>query len=745
MPRRTAAPLDGLKTVPAADGQTVGLGVTGHAGYAPGALKSAKLSYSYEGEHRTAAEVSERGGARTATVHHARASGQPVSLQVELTDANGASVTQTVARAYDVRQTVRVERGGSTGRRPGGPFSCVPRSPPLPEADNEGMSQQGADDWWQKLYEDPDAGPEPDPGDTLDHRFRSAAVLVTDPQARAEVPEPGTDTEPQAGSPPGTVAAAAPPGPPPEPPRSPGGLLPGPRRSAPPPTGPGAAEAPRADVPPAPGGQPRAGAVPPPPPVLLPEAAVPAPPAPPFPAPAPQPPQPRPAPAAPARPVAPPLPPGAVPPPAARTPAGPMPSPGASAPPPAPPAPAPSPPPHAAATPLPPAPAGPRPPVPPPPAAAAPVSPREAVPPAAPPPPPRAFPAGRPLPPPRDPREGGVTGYALGGLDVPPVPPQELPARRGEAPREDTGPEAAPEPPPAPAPPPAAPAADRPEVHHLGDRAPTYAPEPGALPAADPAALDALTPDTVLEGARYGTYTLRAASLRGDSARFRGETRRDFLLTARFGGGDEALVLVVLAGGDRAAPGAAEAAAELCRTVAAAVGRSRQRLTEDIGAGRRDALRSGLQRLTDRGYGRLRARAAELGLAEEEYTAGLRGLLLPVDPACRTRVCFGAGAGGLFRLRSGAWQDLEPVEEAAGKPAESGFRFRASVARPGDTLLLCSGGLAEPMREEASLPAELAARWSEPEPPGLAAFLADTQLRLKGYADDRTAAAVWEA
>ncbi|MFJ7777999.1 protein phosphatase 2C domain-containing protein [Streptomyces yangpuensis] len=342
------------------------------------------------------------------------------------------------------------------------------------------------------------------------------------------------------------------------------------------------------------------------------------------------------------------------------------------------------------------------------------------------------------------------------------------PARSAQAPRPEDRTEEVLQPAPAPAPE-RAPATDvaapqpRPEVHHVGDRAPTYAAEPGPLPPADPAVLDALVPDTVLEGARYGGYTLRAASLRGDSARYRGESRRDFLLTARFGTGDDALVLVALAGGDRAAPGAAEAAAELCRTVAAAVGRSQGRLADDIRAGRRDALRSGLQRLTDRGYGRLRARAAELGLAEEEYTAGLRGLLLPVDPECRTRVSFGAGAGGLFRLRSGQWQDLEPAgtagtagaapspaadtagpADADGEPG-SVFRFRASVARPGDILLLCSGGLAEPMREEAALQAELAARWSEPEPPGLAAFLADTQLRLKGYADDRTAAAVWEA
>lgn len=39
----------------------------------------------------------------------------------------------------------------------------------------------------------------------------------------------------------------------------------------------------------------------------------------------------------------------------------------------------------------------------------------------------------------------------------------------------------------------------------------------------------------------------------------------------------------------------------------------------------------------------------------------------------------------------------------------------------------------------------LTERWSAAEPPGLAAFLADTQVRVKGYADDRTVAAVWEA
>ncbi|WP_324290126.1 hypothetical protein [Streptomyces antarcticus] len=102
---RYEAPVDGNKTVPAANGQGIGLSVTGHAGYAPGALESAKLSYSYsyDGENWTAAKAAERGGRWTAAVDHVGASGKPVSLKVELTDANGVSVTQTVTRAYDVR------------------------------------------------------------------------------------------------------------------------------------------------------------------------------------------------------------------------------------------------------------------------------------------------------------------------------------------------------------------------------------------------------------------------------------------------------------------------------------------------------------------------------------------------------------------------------------------------------------------------------------------------------------------
>lgn len=373
-----------------------------------------------------------------------------------------------------------------------------------------------------------------------------------------------------------------------------------------------------------------------------------------------------------------------------------------------------------------------------------------------------------------------LPGAAESPPPSPPLPPRPPDPRR-----------------PTPGPPtPREPAAPPARVTHVGDGPPTYAPEPAALPAAHADRLDEIVADTVLDGACYGTYTLRAMSVRGDSARYRGEPRRDALLTARFGDGADALVLVAVASGARAAEGSHRAAADVCRWIGGAVGRSHGSLSADIRAGRRGDLKSGLHRLTDRGFGKLRARAAELGLPPGQYTAGLRCLLLSADPDCRTRVFFGVGDGGLFRLRDGAWQDLEPplAEPAAttgppvagfgSPPAETPegdrltmdlaitkppspytpspyatspygeaplppppepFRFRASVARPGDTLLLCSAGLSEPLRGEPALARELADRWGPAAPPGLAGFLADAGLRVKGYADDRTAVGVWEA
>ncbi|WP_443054380.1 protein phosphatase 2C domain-containing protein, partial [Streptomyces sp. IBSBF 2435] len=287
----------------------------------------------------------------------------------------------------------------------------------------------------------------------------------------------------------------------------------------------------------------------------------------------------------------------------------------------------------------------------------------------------------------------------------------------------------------------AAAAEGEPAAEVVGGGPPTYAPEPTAWPEADPDRLDGLVADTVLDGAQYGGLTVRTVSVRGDSARFRGQPRRDALLTARFGTGDDALLMVAMASGARAADDAHRAAQDAVQWIAGAVGRSRERLAGDLRAARRGSLKSGLHRLTDRCYGRLRARGEDLGLDEGTYTASLRCLLLPADPACPVRLFFGVGDGGLFRIRSGAWQDLDPAPQGADVP----FRFRATVAQPGDALLMCSAGLAEPLRGEPALATHLAERWGGGRVPGLPAYLADTQTRVKGYADDRTAVTVWDA
>ncbi|MDX3415905.1 protein phosphatase 2C domain-containing protein [Streptomyces sp. MD20-1-1] len=592
------------------------------------------------------------------------------------------------------------------GGRPGGPTG------PGPE-----------DDWWGQLYDDAadDTGPAP-AADSLDDRFASAAGAVGGAGAPApSAPDPrggpGTPVVPgQRRTPPVQGSAGTP---------SRAWWEPAPPADARPTPLPPDQAGP-ADTPPA--AEPPAG--------FPPEPAVPADPPPPA-----TPPPGRTSPAdgspAPERPSGPPSPPGPAPtapsyPPGPGCPADPTPAPETPSAPPAPQVP-----PHSAAKPSRPADA---------PAASAAD------------PAPEATPTLPDRPPP-----SGPTAAPVYGDWTPAAPADGEPEDSGES---RLGP--LPPPPPSRA--------------YVGTRPPTYDAEPTALPAADPDDLDALVPDTVLDGARYGACTLRAVSVRGDSARYRGEPRRDALLTARFGAGERALVLVALATGTRTAPGAHLAAAEVCRWIAAAVGRSHERLTADIRAARRADLKAGLHRLTDRSLGKLRAAAAEQGLDPDDYAATLRCLLLSADPECRTRVFFGVGPGGLFRLRDREWQDIEPeVAEVKGEPVlgfgsaphetpdgdrltmdlgiptppspyepapeppREPFRFRTSLARPGDVLLMCGTGFAEPLRGEPELRAHLADRWSGPEPPGLTAYLADTQVRVKGYADDRTAVAVWEA
>ncbi|MET7367569.1 S8 family serine peptidase [Streptomyces sp. NPDC005566] len=96
-------PVDGLNTLPAQSGIEIGLSAEGHAGYTPGAITAASLSYSYDGTTWTQAPTQKRHGRWTAVLDHTGAAGKQVTMKVTLTDANGNAVTQTITRAHDVR------------------------------------------------------------------------------------------------------------------------------------------------------------------------------------------------------------------------------------------------------------------------------------------------------------------------------------------------------------------------------------------------------------------------------------------------------------------------------------------------------------------------------------------------------------------------------------------------------------------------------------------------------------------
>ncbi|MCM2576888.1 protein phosphatase 2C domain-containing protein [Streptomyces meridianus] len=271
------------------------------------------------------------------------------------------------------------------------------------------------------------------------------------------------------------------------------------------------------------------------------------------------------------------------------------------------------------------------------------------------------------------------------------------------------------------------------------------------LQAADPGRIGELVPDTVLDGGRHGDLTLRAASQRGEEARRQGGPRGDALLTARFGTGRHALLLIATAapapgtGNDRVAgppPGHHTAAQEVCRRIAEAVGRNRAALVQDLAAGRHREVRSGLRRLTDR-----LGQRPSTGFGPERAlpTPELRCLLVPADPGCPGRVFFGTGRTGLFRLRDGCWQALDPDGPPEGTtPADDVFAFRVCRARPRDVLLLCGPGPAAAMQGDPALAGELARRWAHGPPREPSAFLDDLRLRAAAHRGDRTAAAVWE-
>lgn len=314
-----------------------------------------------------------------------------------------------------------------------------------------------------------------------------------------------------------------------------------------------------------------------------------------------------------------------------------------------------------------------------------------------------------------------------------------------------------------PAPPPEAPRGD---PEYVG-RPPSYPPRPLGLPSVrDGDLLAAVLPDSVVDGAELGPLTVRAASVRGDSHRWRAECRQDALGVTRLGpagagrqdfAGTDALLLLAVADGVGSAPLSHRGA----HAVVAGVARQLDGAATELAA----ALRAGddprFHALADRAVA---AAAAELRASADgpasAYATTFRALVVPLDPAVRVRGFLGVGDGGLFRLRDRGWWNLEHpatatpgtgtgvIDTGTAALPDAYQQVDARLLEPseaGDVLVLCTDGFSGPLAGEKEFREHVAEQWGHtagvPQPSD---FLWHAQTRLKSYDDDRTVICLWE-
>lgn len=295
------------------------------------------------------------------------------------------------------------------------------------------------------------------------------------------------------------------------------------------------------------------------------------------------------------------------------------------------------------------------------------------------------------------------------------------------------------------------------DPRHSGKRPPSYAPVPQGLRSAgeDPAA--AVLPDIVVDGAAYGPLTVRAASVRGDSHRYLGEPRQDALCVTRIGGPDTGeLLLLAVADGVGSAARSHVGSNEVCRHAAVYLDRVAGDL---LGALRSEDLPA-FTALANEAVGNIAVLLADLAHREghrpEAYATTLRILLVPLDPAVRTRGFMAVGDGGTALLRSGAWhldvtQEEDPeasgmidTRTAALPLARTAVTRLLGPAAPGDVLVLSTDGLSTPLSGDQGMREFLSGAWGTGTVPGPADFLWQSQFRVKSYDDDRSVVVLWE-
>lgn len=291
-------------------------------------------------------------------------------------------------------------------------------------------------------------------------------------------------------------------------------------------------------------------------------------------------------------------------------------------------------------------------------------------------------------------------------------------------------------------------------LRHVGQKPPSYSPEPSGAVDARKDAAGAVVPDTVVDGFAVARLVVRAASIAGDSHRYGGEPRQDALAVVAFGPGERGLVLAVVADGVGSEPYSHVGADVACKATVAALASRADDVEAALRRGLRDRLYFEVVHVIDEVAGAIEAEAAQLARPSRELAATLRAVLLPTDPEVRVRLAFSVGDGATFRLADSTWK---PVRPRSGNDA--GVLSTATavlplqpqelsvdlwIADPGETTIVCTDGLSEPLRD-SQFAELLSDDWGQEEVPGMMRFLWQAQSRSRTYDDDRTVICIWES
>ncbi|WP_030442212.1 protein phosphatase 2C domain-containing protein [Actinoplanes subtropicus] len=273
-------------------------------------------------------------------------------------------------------------------------------------------------------------------------------------------------------------------------------------------------------------------------------------------------------------------------------------------------------------------------------------------------------------------------------------------------------------------------------------RQPTLSSAPGPLPAVRGA-----VPDTVLDGGEIGRFSVRAASVRGDGHRFVGRTRQDAMAFGPADAGGSPALVACVADGLSSRPLSHLGAGLASRVLRDAIEPELATLADDAEAAAAAACAASV-RVADALCERARADGAE----PEAYATTLTAAVLTPDPDGARVALLRVGDSAALILGRDGWRPCfpEPGQGPAGEgpparelPRDAACPETAVVrAATGEMLLLCTGGLAEPMRH-ADVRDALGGWWTEPGVPELAAFLWHVSFRARAFSDDRTALCVW--